>query len=265
MKWMDGILIGINTYTFVKTTKAHHMKTTKLALLGITAVLGAFTSYAQTADEVVNKYLDAIGGKENWKKVSSVITEGNMSVQGADVLVTATVVHGKGSRQDISVMGMTGYQIMTPTGGWSYMPFQGQAQAEPMTEEMVKKGADQYDTQGALVDYKDKGHNVEYLGKEDVDGTECHKLKITHKSGKEETYFLDPATYYLIKAISKNNVNGQEVEMTTAFSNYKKLPEGIVIPMSISLPMGPGMMADMTITKVEINKPVADSTFKPSN
>ena len=145
------------------------------------------------------------------------------------------------------------------------MPFQGQTQAEPMTEEMVKKGADQYDAQGALVDYKEKGHNVEYLGKEDVDGTECHKLKINHKSGKEETFYLDPASYYVIKAVSKTNINGQEVEMTTAFSNYKKLPEGIVIPMSINMPMGPGMSADLTITKIEINKPVDEAKFKPSN
>ena len=54
----------------------------------------------------------------------------------------------------------------------------------------MKESVDQYDTQGSLVDYKAKGHSVEYLGKEDVEGTEAHKLKLTHKSGKTETMFL---------------------------------------------------------------------------
>ncbi|ULQ50989.1 outer membrane lipoprotein-sorting protein [Flavihumibacter fluvii] len=240
------------------------MKSMKLAFLGA-ALLGAVCTYAQTADEVVDKYLNAIGGKENWKKVNSVITEGAMQVQGADVTVVSTAVQGKGSRQDISVMGMTGYQIITPTEGWSYMPFQGQTKAEPATAEMVKMGADQLDVQGALVDYKTKGHSIELLGKEDVDGTECHKLKITYKSGKIDTYFIDPATYLLVKSISKQSINGQEMELTSAFSNYQKTPEGIMIPMAVTVPLGPGLSADMTVKKIEINKPVADTTFKPSN
>lgn len=240
------------------------MKTIKIALLGA-ALLGAIGSYAQTADEVVDKYLTAIGGKDNWKKVNTVITEGSMQVQGADVMVVSTAVQGKGNRQDISVMGMTGYQIMTPTEGWTYMPFQGQTKAEPATAEMVKLGADQLDVQGALIDYKTKGHAIELLGKEDVDGTECHKLKITYKSGKVDTYFIDPTSFLLVKSITKQSVNGQEMEMSSAFSNYQKTPEGLIIPMALTVPLGPGLTADMTIKKVEINKAVADTTFKPSN
>jgi hypothetical protein len=240
------------------------MKSIKIAFLGA-ALLVTVSSFAQTADEVVDKYLNAIGGKDNWKKVTSVVTEGTMNVQGADVSVVSTSVNGKGTRQDISIMGMTGYQILTPTEGWNYMPFQGQTKAEPATPEMVKQGADQYDTQGALVEYKTKGHIVEFIGKEDVDGTEALKLKIIYKSGKQDTYFIDPTSYYLIKSITKQNVNGQEMELTTTFSNYKKLPEGLVIPMGITVPIGPGLSADLTIKKVEINKTIDPAVFKPTN
>jgi hypothetical protein len=240
------------------------MKTIKIALLSA-ALFATVGSYAQTADEVVDKYLVAIGGKENWKKINSVVTEGAMQVQGADVTVVSTALQGKGSRQDITVMGMTGYQIMTPTEGWSYMPFQGQTKAEPATAEMVKLGADQLDVQGPLIDYKTKGHSIELLGKEDVDGTECHKLKITYKSGKVDTYFIDPTSFLLVKSISKQSVNGQEMELTTTFSNYQKTPEGILIPMAVTVPLGPGLSADMTVKKIEINKAVADTAFKPTN
>jgi hypothetical protein len=223
-------------------------------------MFASFTSFSQTAEEIVNKHVAAIGGKDAWQKITSMKQEGTLQVQGAEVVVTVTVLHGKGSRQDLAVMGMNGYQIVTPTAGWSFMPFQGQSKPEPITAEMIKEGADSYDAQGTLVNYKDKGHTVSYLGKEDVEGTECHKLRITQKSGKTETVFIDPTSFYVIRTITKQKANGQEMDITTNLSNYKKLPEGIVVPMSIGLPFG-----ELNISKVEVNKPVDEKLFKPEN
>jgi hypothetical protein len=251
--------------TIKQLTKHVKMKQFRNVLLLAATIVLSLSAGAQTADEIVNKYITAIGGAENWKKVNSVTSEGSLTVQGADVAVSMTVLNGKGMRQNISVMGMTGYSIMTPTGGWNFMPFQGQQKPEPATEETVKESADQYDTQGALVDYKSKGHSIEYLGKEDVEGTEAHKVKVTHKSGKVETMYFDPTSFLAIRTVSKQKANGQESEITTSLSNYKKLPEGILVPMSVSVPVGPGMSAELTITKVEINKPVDEAIFKPSN
>lgn len=236
------------------------MKGLKLAFMAFAALVLTSVTKGQTADEIVNKYITAIGGEDNWKKVNSVIYEGKLTIQGADVAVIMTILNGKGMRQNITVGGMTGYQIMTPGGGWNFMPFQGQTKPEPVTEEMVKEGTDQYDAQGSLVDYKAKGHTVDYIGKEDIEGTECYKLKVTHKSGKTETMYFDPASYLAIRTIAKQKANGQEVDITTNLSNYQKLPEGILVPMSIGLPFG-----ELTISKVEVNKPVDESIFKPAN
>lgn len=222
--------------------------------------LAAVAGRAQTADEIVTKYITAIGGADNWKKVTSMTSTGKMTVQGADVGVELIVLNGKGMRQNITVNGMTGYQIVTPAAGWGFMPFQGQQKPEPVTDEMLKESADSYDAQGTLVDYKAKGHAIEYLGKEDVEGTECYKVKVTQKSGKVETLYFDPVSYLAIRSISKQKANGQEMDVTTDLSNYQKLPEGILVPMSIGLPFG-----ELTLTKVEVNKPVDESIFKPSN
>lgn len=241
------------------------MKGLKLAFIAFSSIVFISSAKAQSADEIVNKYITAIGGADNWKKVNSMTSEGNLKVQGADVAVTMTVLNGKGMRQNISLMGMTGYSIVTPDSGWNFMPFQGQQKPEPVTAETLKESADQYDAQGSLLDYKTKGHSIEYLGKEDVEGTEAHKMKLTHKSGKTETMFFDPASYLMIRTVTKQKANGQETEVTTSLSNYKKLPEGILVPMSINIPVGPpGQNADLTITKVEINKPVDEAIFKPS-
>lgn len=232
----------------------------KRIVFSLLLVAAAFITKAQTADEIVSKHIEAIGGADAWRKVTSIRQEGTMQVQGADVTVARTVLHGKGTRQDISLGGMNGYSIMTPTAGWNFMPFQGQTQPEPMTAEDIKEGQQDMDAQDELVDYKDKGTTVELLGKDDVDGTECYKLLVTFKSGKSESLFIDPASYHIIRQVAKQKANGQEMDITTNFSNYQKLPEGIVVAMSVTLPFG-----ELNIKKVEVNKPVDEMIFKPTN
>jgi len=240
------------------------MKSVKLFSLFVATAFSFATVKAQTADEVITKHIEAIGGLENWKKVTSLVQTGTMAVQGMNIDVVNTIVHNKGSRQDINIMGMNNYVIITPTAGWSYMPVQQKTEVEPMTEEQVKQGQDALDIQGSLVDYKAKGHAVELLGKEDVDGTECFKLKVTKKDGGVETNFIDPKTYYIVKSTQVKKADGQEAEVSYSFSNFTKLPEGIVVPMGMTVPLGPGFNADFTIAKVEVNKAIDESIFKPA-
>ena len=236
------------------------MKLIKTSAIAIVATLVSVFTFAQTAEEIVAKHIEAIGGTEAWKKINSLYYEGKLTVQGAEINVTLTALNGKGVRQDLTVMGMTGYQIITPKAGWNFMPFQGQTTAEAMTADELKQSADDLDVQGKLVDYKAKGNTIESLGKDDVEGTECFKLKVTTKAGNVETIFIDPKTYYIVRTIQKRIANGQESDVPTDLSNYKKLPEGIVVPFSMTLPFG-----ELVISKAEVNKPVDESLFKPSN
>ncbi len=233
----------------------------KLLILFIAILATAtYKTQAQTADEIIKKHLDAIGGVDNWRKLNTMKTTGTMNMQGKEIEIVVTVVENTGMRTDINIGGMANYQIITPTGGWVYFPIGGQTQPEAMTMDDIQKSIDILDLQGVLVDYQSKGHKVEYLGKDDVEGTECYKLKITHKSGVEEIYYIDASNYYHIRSVQKIKVNGQEQEVTLNYSNYQKLPEGIVYPMTMGSPQG-----DVTFKTVEINKPIDNSIFKPTD
>ena len=237
------------------------MKNLRIALFALASLM-SFTVSAQTADEIVAKHIDALGGKEKLATLKSVRMETNLSVQGMEIPVVITRVHNVGQRVDISAMGMDGFIINTPTAGWTYMPFMGQSAAEAMPEDQVKEAADELDLQGVLYNYQEKGSKVELVGKEDVDGTECFKLKLTTKAGKERTYFIDPKNFYIIRAVSKAVVMGQEQEVSVNYGDYKKTEEGFVFAHSIGGAFGQG---DMTVTKLEINKPVDEKVFKPAN
>ncbi len=80
------------------------MKVLKLAFAALASFVLISSAKAQTADEIVSKYITAIGGADNWKKVNSMTSEGNLTVQGADVAVTMTAMNGKVMRLNISVM-----------------------------------------------------------------------------------------------------------------------------------------------------------------
>ncbi len=235
------------------------MKKTRSFIMAFVMVFASLINVsAQTADELIQKHLDAVGGVDNWKKINSLKMTGSMNAGGQEIPITMTTVNGKASRMDIVINGMANYTILTTTEGWAYFPIQGQTKPEAFPAEMVKEQQDELDvTMDPLIDYKAKETKVAYLGKDDVEGTECHKFKVTLKNGKEQTLFLDAGNYYCLRSVEKTKANGKEVESATVFGNFQKLPEGIVFPMSISSDFGP-----LTLKSVEINKPVDESIFK---
>ncbi len=233
----------------------------KKIILALTLLFSTtVATYAQTTDEIVDKHTIAMGGKEKLLQLNSVVLEGNLTVQGMEIPVKMYQSHNVGMRMDITVMGMTGYVISTMTEGWMYMPFQGQASAEAMPAESVKESADGLDLQGSLVNYKEKGHQVDFIGKEDFEGTECLKLKVVTKNGVESTAFLDPVSFYVLKGVTKSKASGQEMDAVQTFSNYKKLDNGYVFAFSMS-GLGGG---EITFTKIEVNVPIDPTLFKPT-
>ena len=236
------------------------MKLLRTALIALTLISGSLTVQAQTADEIISKHIAAIGGEDKWKSLNTIKMTGSMSAQGMEMPLTLTQIHMKASRLDMTIMGTSNYQIVTDKEGWVYFPIQQQQKPEPMTADQLKVQQDQLDIQDELIDYKAKGSKVEYLGKDDMEGTEVHKIRLTKKEGKEKTLFFDAASYYILKEVDKVEVDGKQEEVATVFANYLKLPEGIVFPMTIETPMG-----TFNIQTVEINPKVDESIFKPTN
>ena len=215
-------------------------------------------TYAQTADEIIEKHVKAIGGADMWKKVKTIRQEAIIDFNGTEVKVESITAHQKGSKQTISFGGLSGYTIYTPSAGYNFYPWNGHIKPEAITPEDLKENEDNLDAQGPLVDYKEKGHTAEYVGMDDFEGTDCYKIKLTEKSGKIITFYIDPSNYFIIHSVTITKANGQEIESRTDFSNYQKLPEGIWLPMNIS---GGNTVK---IKKTEINIPVDEAIFHPS-
>lgn len=215
---------------------------------------------AQSVDEIVKNHIQAIGGEANWRKVKNMKIDAVTKANGADIKVSRTVVDKKAMRMDLDVFGMKGWAIITDKEGWQFMPFQGQTKYEAMTADDVKSSQDQLQVLDEFITYKEMGKKLEYIGKDDMDGVECQKLKLTDKDGVETSYWIDPSNWYTLKSVSKTKANGKEIEVTLSFSNYKKHESGIVFAYSMS-----GDMGDIEIQNLEINAKLDDNLFKPAD
>ena len=75
-------------------------------------VLGSQTLFfAQTADEIIDKYVQALGGKDKLTSIQSIVMQGKVSAQGMEIPVSTTILNNKGSKVEFSVMGMDAWII----------------------------------------------------------------------------------------------------------------------------------------------------------
>lgn len=222
----------------------------------------AFAVQAQSADEIIAKHLEAMGGKA-WDNVKTMKMESKITVQaapGMEIPMTMTVVNNKAARVDVSVMGMTQISCINGDKGWANSPFNGQTDAEPLTSDQVKEMKDMTDLSGSLYNYKAKGYTVEYVGKEDVEGTEVHKIKIVKSPTKTEYALIDPENWYQIKSITVATIDGKEVTAESSYSNFKK-EGGVVFPYTIEQ-NNPMMGASVTtVTALQLNVAVDEKIF----
>lgn len=231
----------------------------RLAFAGLLLVSTAYAQ-AQTADEVINKHIAAIGGKDVLNKIKTQVTQSSISVMGSDLSSTTTLVVGKGFKNVANFNGQEIIQCITPTSGWMMNPLAGQTDPTALPEDQVKAAQSVLEVGGGLTNYKEKGGKAEVTGTENVEGVKAIKLKVTDKEGKESFYYIDPATYYVIKRETTVEAGGQSVTAVSTFSNFKKTDIGFVLPYTTVVNQGFEMT--ITVDKVEFNKEVDPKIFE---
>ena len=237
-----------------------------LSLLTLSLFIFLFAN-AQTVDEVISKSVEATGGADKWKSVKTLYMEGVIVMQnGNEVNSKVYKVQDKLYRREIDFGMGSMTMIVTDKQGWFSNPRSNGA-FEDMPETMYKNLQPEIDIAGPLVDYSSKGNKAELLDKENVNGKANFRLKLTQPNGKEITYYIDSATYYVSRMSFKGGMQRPGADpnavMTIDFSNYQKTPEGLVFPMTMSTG---GMGGAMNYEKVEVNKPIDESKLnKPTN
>ena len=217
---------------------------------------------AQTAEELVNKNIQAKGGLEKIKAIKSVRITGKL--MGGGGFTAATLQENQRPnlvRETFSLQGMTAVTAYDGSTGWQIQPFEGHKDPELMGEDDLRDLLLDADFDGPLVDYKEKGNTVEYLGHDVVDGDDALRLKVTLKDGDIIYYFLDPDTFLEIRKEVQEFIRGSVRETVSEMGSYKPVA-GVMYPYSISQGSKANPSSQTTtIEKIEVNVPIEKADF----
>ena len=228
--------------------------------------LFALPLWAQTADEIVAKYIKTIGGLDKIEAVKTMRETGKFHGGGGfEAGVAQLKKRPDMIREEFSIQGMVGVNAYDGKSGWKIEPWEGKKDPEPLGEEEMKSIVEDADFDGPLVNYAQKGNKVEYAGMEPVEGTDAYKLKVTLKNGDVQYYYMDTDYYVPIKIDTKRFVRGEEREYETSLGDYKEV-DGVYYPYSTETnAKGSQDKSKITIEKIEVNVPLEDSLFVEPN
>ncbi len=246
------------------------MKTLKLLAFGLTLCIVS-TLKAQTAEEIIETYIENIGGLEAWSKIESMRVIGIGRQQQVDYPFVATYMKDGRRVIDVNLQGNSFiFDAFDGESAWA-MNFNTQ-KAEALDAETsfnTKNQAKDY-LPDAFMNYKQKGYTVELLGKETYEGTECFKIKLTKTpvlvDGKEEenseTYYFDTENFVPIamESIVKSGP-GKGATVQMVFSDYQEI-NGLYVPFSQIQKFNGQIGLELTTKTIEFNTEINDNIFK---
>ena len=235
----------------------------KKTLINLFSVLLVFTvsAHAQYLDEILENHFKAIG-QETMVNIQTQLINVRIIIfaQGMEMEMPLIMKMKRPNkiRQEIDMQGqmiITGYD---GKNGWMINPMVG-PEPQDLAGIELEQLLEQSDFDGALYNWEEKGHTVEYVGTEDMEGTEVYKLKLTKENGNIIYYYLNIDTYILLKQTTIADVMGTETETNIIFGNYKMVND-IAVPYSLDI-QSMNQTIQMVVDTIEFDVELNDSIF----
>jgi hypothetical protein len=153
-------------------------------------------------------------------------------------------------------------QCVDDDSGWKFLPFLGRNLPEKMTDEEALKMADTASIDGLLLSASRRGFDIEWVGKEDVDGRWADKLKVTMPGGTVRWISLDEETGLELKVAYTRIIRGKEQVVESLFSDWKT-EGGLLFPGRTDTRMaGSSGSQFVTVDKIVVNPEIEDKRFE---
>lgn len=202
------------------------MKKTQLLLALLVQILCFNFGYAQAqsdkvAIDIINKSIDAMGGKKLIESIKTLYTDCETKMEGRNVnWVVREMLPNKGSFQ-IVYEGRTVFQNWY-NGKTGYELNNGKRQLADQEEFKDKKYKKNIFNE---LDFINPNlYQLEYVGEEVVAGNNCNKIKATLVNGLVQMLYYDKNTLHLTKTEKILNAEKNSFS-TTYYANYKKFKD----------------------------------------
>ncbi|WP_101444595.1 insulinase family protein [Pontibacter ramchanderi] len=211
-----------------------------------------------TADQLISKYIQAIGGKANIEKVKDVTVTMNASIQG---MALTMMQQQKGTDKILIqiLMNNSPMQRVIINGDKGKMEAPMQGLNKEMTAEEL--AASKAESDMFMMTRLDKlGIKTAVTGQEKVDGAEAYVVESTAANGQKTLHYFDKATGLLLKDVKSMQTPQGALTQTKSYKNYKEV-NGVKYPHVIETVVGPQVIK-AEVQSVEVNKGISDDTFK---
>src|SRR5262245_30672355 len=222
-----------------------------------------------SADEIIARYLQRIGGAERMRAVLSVRRHGKFYGGGGfEAVVTNENRRPNAVREEFTFGGLTGVAAWDGKSGWKIEPWAGKKDAEPLGEDDTKGIVEDAEFDDPLINYKERGNTVAFLGTDQIEGTDVYKLQLTLASnGDVRTYYLDAESCVPIKYEVKRTVRGAERWFEVELGDYKEV-QGVLFPFAVAVGARNSSSADkqqIAWERITVNPVLEDRRFiKPA-
>jgi outer membrane lipoprotein-sorting protein len=238
----------------------------KKILLSLTAMTFSLCLSAQTAEEIVENYLDKIGGKENLQKLESIKKEGIANTNGMEFPIT---ILAKGKDHFKSFINFQGMEIVQPASYdgnevWNTNPMTMQNERMPEeASEAVKKEA--LDFPDPLLAYDENGYKLELGEEADLDGEACFIVTLVKPDQVIQGMEVSGRTDFFISKDSglvlKKSQNSGMGPIEMVLGDYQEV-NGILFPFLMETKMGGNTISSVTFKSIETNIPIDDILFR---
>ena len=218
----------------------------KKILLVIIMLMSGIVS-AQTAKEIIEKNIELSGGLTNWKLLNSITLQGRLTL-GINDNYPIKIFQ---ERPNLTKTVITINKKETAIEGYDGKKGYAMNYATNKLQEYPNYVAESFDTD--FIDWESKGFEANYLGKEKVGETVCHKVELI-KNVNKTLYYFDVKTYMLLKEVKSDEA--------LLYSDYRKIGS-LMMPYRIES-SSPKKDSDYVIllNKIETNKVLPQNTFK---
>lgn len=219
---------------------------------------------ARAVDTLVARNVAARGGAGAWRAVSSLRLVGRMDL-GQGMVVPYELEQKRPGKMclEYDFNGAAAVQCTDGSTGWKIVPFLSRLAPEPMTDAELRETADSADLYGLLFDYRARGHAIEILGHETIDGRDTVKLEVTLPRGGVRVVYLDAETALEVKVDAVRTLRGRERRVTTRYLDWQDSGGLLIARRQETLTEGDSESHFVTVESVNINPPLDDARFAP--
>ena len=203
---------------------------------------------------VIEKYLDAIGGRDALAKVEDRTTIMRGTAMGQALTIIVKQKAPNKMRQEVKAGGMD--QTIIFDGEKGIM------KTSAKNIEVTGKELEQLKTEATmelLLDPASYGITLSYEGTEKINANDAHKIKMTLPSGIRWFTYFDAGSGLKIKEQKEMQTQMGLIEQVITYDNYTDV-EGIKYPFKLTQSFGP-QSVEMTVSSVKVNKGLADNLF----